>query len=146
MKSAKFDDEFIKGLIKQDEGQKLDFKQKITSKEKIAKTLCALSNTEGGIILIGISDKKKIIGIDPEEERYMIESSNEEFCIPNVSLTIDEVKVEGEKGSMEEDENELYLLLVNVQKSTGPLVYCKSKSGELKVYHRVKDQTQVLGV
>lgn len=59
MKSAKFDEEFIKNLLKQKEGEKLDFKLKITSKEKIAKTLSALSNSQGGFIVVGMSDQKK---------------------------------------------------------------------------------------
>ena len=67
MKSAKFEEEFVKDLLKQKEGEKLDFKLKITSKEKIAKTLSAMANSEGGFIVIGMSDHKKIIGIDPDE-------------------------------------------------------------------------------
>lgn len=141
MKSAKFEEEFVKQLIKQKEGEKLDFKQKITSKEKIAKTLSALANSEGGFIVIGMSDHKKIIGIDPEEERYMIEAANEEFCIPRVSLILDEIKVETEKLTDSQEESEKSLLLVQVKKSMGPVIYCKSKNGELKSYKRVNDQT-----
>ncbi|HSF52606.1 MAG TPA: ATP-binding protein [Algoriphagus sp.] len=141
MKSAKFEEEFVKSLIKQKEGVKLDFKQKITSKEKIAKTLSALANSEGGFIVIGMSDQKKIIGIDPEEERYMIEAANEEYCIPRVSLILGEFKIYTEKLTDLQEEGEKSLLLVEVKKSLGPLIYCKNNNGELKAYKRINDQT-----
>ena len=141
MKSAKFEEQFVKNLIKQKEGNKLDFKQKITSKEKISKTLAGMANSDGGFILIGISDDKRIIGVDPEEERYMIEAANEEFCIPKVSLAINEIKVFDEKMSDLTEENEKSLLLVEVKKTQGPEIFCKGKNGELKSYKRVNDQT-----
>jgi len=141
MKSAKFEEQFVKNLIKQKEGNKLDFKQKITSKEKISKTLAGMANSDGGFILIGISDDKRIIGVDPEEERYMIEAANEEFCIPRVSLVINEIKVFEEKISDLTEENEKSLLLVEVKKTQGPEIFCKGKNGELKSYKRVNDQT-----
>lgn len=141
MKSAKFDEEIIKSLIRQKEGEKLDFKQKITSKQKISKTLAGLANTEGGFILIGVSDEKRIIGIDPEEERYMIEAANEEFCIPRVALSIAEFKLIDEKTVEQPEQIERSLLLVEVKKSEGPKVYCKTKNGDLRTYVRVKDQT-----
>lgn len=146
MNSAKFDDDFIKGLLKQKEGEKLDFKLKITSKEKIAKTLSALANSQGGFIVIGMSDNKKIIGIDPEEERYMIESANEEFCIPSVSMVLDEIKVYNDKFPLEETESEIYLLLVEIKKTLGPTIFCKNKSGETKAYMRVNDRTLAISV
>ena len=64
----KFDEEFIKKVLKSEEGISLDFKLKVSSKEKIARTISALANTKGGIIVVGISDQKKITGIDPNEE------------------------------------------------------------------------------
>jgi predicted HTH transcriptional regulator len=146
MNSAKFDDDFIKGLLKQKEGEKLDFKLKITSKEKIAKTLSALANTQGGYIVIGMSDNKKIIGIDPEEERYMIEAANEEFCKPSVSMILDEIKVYNDKFQLEEKESEISLLLVEVSKTLGPTIFCISKSGEKKAYKRINDQTVALSI
>lgn len=146
LNSAKFDQEFVRDLLKQKEGLRLDFKQQITSKEKIAKTLSALANSEGGFIVIGMSDKRNIIGIDVEEERYMIEAANEEFCIPRVAMILDEIKVYPDKTSTEENDEEKSLLLVEVKKSLGPLIFCKNKSGELKAYQRVNDQTLAISI
>lgn len=144
MNSAKFDKEFIKTLLKQKEGLNLDFKQKITSKEKIAKTLSALANSEGGFIVVGISDNKLITGIDLDEERYMIESANEEFCFPRVALIFDEIKATTDGNDHDAGEMEKDLLLVQVKKSLGPLIFCKNKKGEMKAYQRINDQTLAL--
>jgi predicted HTH transcriptional regulator len=136
----KFDQDFVNKLIKQKESQTLDFKQKITSREKIAKTLSAMANSEGGLILIGLSDQRKIIGIDPEEERYMVEAANEEFCIPKASISVQEVKIyEGETSRMEKS-----VLLVEVFKTDGPLIFVKRKDGEPKAFKRENDQTLAL--
>lgn len=141
MKSAKFEEEFVKSLIKQKEGERLDFKQKITSREKIAKTLAGFANTKGGYLVIGVSDTKKIIGIDPEEERFMIETANEEYCIPRVLLSSDEIRMLVEKAADQPELIEKSLLIVSIQKTKGPKILCKSKIGELKSYIRVNDQT-----
>lgn len=66
----------LKRLLNQDEGFKLDFKQKLciayeSEKKELAKDVIAIANTEGGrgYIVFGIEDKTKhIIGIEPLPE------------------------------------------------------------------------------
>lgn len=144
MNSTKYNEDFVKKLIRTKEGKHLDFKQKITSKEKIAKTLSAFSNTDGGLILIGVSDKKRIVGIDPEEEKYMVDSANEEFCTPKASLSFFPIKWTKEFENLEENEEDIYLLIVEVASATESKIFCKNKSGELKAYERIEDQTLVI--
>ncbi|WP_026951559.1 AlbA family DNA-binding domain-containing protein [Algoriphagus mannitolivorans] len=141
MNSTKYNEDFVKKLIRTKEGKHLDFKQKITSKEKIAKTLSAFSNTAGGLILIGVSDKKRIVGVDPEEEKYMVETANEEFCTPKATLSFYPIKWTQDSENLLENDEDIYLLLVEVASSTGSKVYCKGKLGELKAYQRIEDQT-----
>lgn len=137
MIQKKFDQDFVNKLLKQREGQTLDFKQQITSKEKIAKTISAMANSEGGIILVGLSDQRKIIGIDPEEEKYMVEAANEQFCVPKATISIEEVKInEGEQGRVEK-----YVLIVEVSKASDYLIFVRKESGELKAFKRENDQT-----
>lgn len=141
MNLTKFDEEFIKFLISSKESKTLDFKQKVTSKEKIARTIAAMANTEGGYILIGLSDQKKIIGIDPEEEKFMIESANEVYCTPRVSLSC-EPFVWQDSESEKKSKEEIYLLLVTIKKSEGPQIFTSDKKGNRKLFIRVDDQTR----
>ena len=133
----KIDQDFINLLLKEEEGLKLEYKQQISSQEKIAKTLSAMSNTAGGMILIGISDQRKIIGIDPEEERYMIAAANESFCVPQANLDLHVVSIDPDNLY----EEEKYVLLVIVHASPDERVAVKLSDGSLKIYRRVGDKS-----
>ena len=63
----------IRKLILEGEGTTLDFKNTITSCEKIAKTMVSYANNKGGKLLIGVADDGRIVGVKSEdEEKYMI--------------------------------------------------------------------------
>lgn len=143
MNSKKFDEDFVKFLINSEESKALDFKQKVTSKEKIARTLAAMANTDGGIILIGLSDQKKITGIDPEEEKFMVESANEIYCFPRVSLSC-ESYVMPDAEAEKKNKDEKFLLIVEIKKTAGPKIYTSDKMGNRKLYIRVDDQTRLI--
>ncbi|MCH6233574.1 helix-turn-helix domain-containing protein [Cognataquiflexum rubidum] len=134
----KKNEEFLKYLLNRKEGQTIDFKQSITSSQKLAKTLVAFANTEGGIILIGVSDKKKIIGVDPEEEVFMVEKALFENCDPHPTLRFE--LLETIELSEKNVETEKYVLLVVVEKSIQKH-YFKNQSGEKIYYKRLYDQT-----
>ncbi|SNS15186.1 Putative DNA-binding domain-containing protein [Belliella buryatensis] len=131
-------DDFIKDLLKKKEGQTLDFKKTISDSYKIAKTLIAFANTTGGTIAIGISDHKKIIGVDPEEEIFMIEKASKEFCHPQIHFTIEVYEID----YLEEEqlEEEIYIVLIKIPK-TQIKHYLKEKSGKLIAYIRDKDES-----
>ncbi len=132
----KIDQEFVNQLLLKDEGEQLEFKQQISSQEKIAKTLAAMANSTGGLILIGASDQRKIIGIDPEEERYMIEGANQDYCSPKVKLELQVVTIDPESLNSEEK----YVLLVFVYANKEEMIYAKQRDGNQKVYRRVGDK------
>ena len=73
-------------MIKEGEHQKQDFKFRIDSSLKIAKTLCAFANTDGGKLLIGVKDNGRIAGIDPEEEFYMMDGAATVYCKPHINF------------------------------------------------------------
>lgn len=61
MKLETLDD--IKDLIASDtETDKIEFKESTGQLERGMETLCAFLNKEGGTVLFGINDRKKIIG------------------------------------------------------------------------------------
>lgn len=78
------DTEKLMQWIKEGEHEELDFKLTVNNAEKIARTMVAFANRKGGIILIGISDFGEIIGVDPAQEKYVLERAASEFCMPPI--------------------------------------------------------------
>lgn len=62
----------IKELIAEGESTTVEFKQRLPPDSILARTLVAFANTNGGIILIGISDKSEIIGLTKKEASVTI--------------------------------------------------------------------------
>ena len=82
------DTEYIHLLIAEGEHQRQDFKFEISDARKIAKTLSAFANTDGGRLLIGVKDNGKIAGVRSDEEQYMIEAAAQMYCQPEVNYTM----------------------------------------------------------
>ena len=57
----------IDNLLQQQEGTRLEYIANPT-KEAIAKTITAFINTQGGDLIIGIEDNKKVVGIENAEK------------------------------------------------------------------------------
>ncbi len=53
----------LKEIISQGESETIEFKESAGEWKEIIKTISAFSNTKGGIIIIGISSKYKVLGI-----------------------------------------------------------------------------------
>jgi len=86
---------YIQNLISQGEHQQLDFKFEISDARKIARTLVAFSNTDGGKLLIGVKDNGNITGIRSDEEYYMIEAAAQMYCKPEVKFKVKQWTVSG---------------------------------------------------
>jgi len=66
---------YLLNLIQQGEHQTQDFKYCISDSKKIARSLVAFANTDGGRLLIGVKDNGNIAGVRSEEEYYMVEAA-----------------------------------------------------------------------
>ena len=82
-------------LIAQGEHQTQDFKYCINDSRKIAKSLVAFANTDGGRLLIGVKDNGKIIGVQSDEEYYMVEAAAKIYSNPKIDFTTQQWNVEG---------------------------------------------------
>ena len=82
-------------LIAQGEHQQQDFKYEISDVRKIARTLSAFANTDGGRLLIGVKDNGKIAGVRSDEEIYMVEAAAAMHCVPPVECRMTIHRVEG---------------------------------------------------
>jgi hypothetical protein len=86
--------DYIKQLIAGGESQTLDFKFEVSDFRKIARTLVAFANTDGGRLLVGVKDNGAIAGIRSEEEYFMIEGAARMYCKPEVKFSVKEWQVE----------------------------------------------------
>ena len=78
----------IKEYLIRGEDDTLDYKQEISSAQKIAKTMVSFANHRGGTLLIGVRDNRTIAGIRTEDERYMLELAAAFYCKPEIILEI----------------------------------------------------------
>jgi len=120
----------LKSYIREGEHQTQDFKFRIDDSKKIARTLAAFANTDGGRLLIGVKDNGKVTGINPEEEFHMIQAASEIYCKPIVPFT----------SHVWEEKHKLVLEIIVEESETKPH---KSfdENGILKTYVRSKDHT-----
>ncbi|MCY7421565.1 MAG: ATP-binding protein [Chitinophagaceae bacterium] len=56
------EEQLLEDLLKEGESDHLEFKE-VVRKDDVAKVLCSFLNGKGGRILIGISDKGKVVGV-----------------------------------------------------------------------------------
>ena len=86
---------FLYRLIDEGEHQKQDFKFCINDSKKIAKSLVAFANTDGGRLLIGVKDNGRIAGIKSDEEFYMVESAAKIYSKPAITFLTKQWHVDG---------------------------------------------------
>lgn len=120
---------YILNLIKEGEHQQLDFKFEISDSRKIARTLVAFANTDGGRLLVGVKDNGIPAGVRSDEEYFMIEGAASMYCKPEVPFRTKEWNIEGKR-----------ILEVIVDKSPAKPHYAPDKDGQEKVFIRVADQ------
>ncbi len=120
---------YLKSLIAQGEGQRLDFKYHIADAGKIAKSLVAFANSGGGTLLIGVKDNGKVKGIASDEEIYMIETAADFYCKPRVNVVL------GEKNY-----DDKTVLEVKIGDSPDKPHYAKEEDGKWRVYIRHEDK------
>lgn len=54
----------LKDLLKEGESETVEFKPSLSQMDKIIESISAFSNTKGGTVIIGVSDKGEVLGVD----------------------------------------------------------------------------------
>jgi len=120
---------YIHNLIARGEGLNLDFKYCISDPRKIARTLSAFSNSDGGKLLIGVRDNGSLAGVSSDEEFYMIDAAARLYCDPEVVISTRTHTINGKN-----------ILEIDVPKSARIPVKAKDEAGRWKSYFRQRDQ------
>jgi predicted HTH transcriptional regulator len=119
----------LQRLISEGEHQTQDFKHSISSQKKIAITLSAFANTDGGKLLIGVKDSGRIVGVHVQDELHMMEGAAEVFCKPEVSYSYQVHKHLGKE-----------VLEFEIHPSREKPVLAKNEEGKWLAYLRVEDE------
>ena len=120
---------YIHSLIAQGEHVEQDFKYEISDARKIARTLSAFANTQGGRLLIGVKDNGKVAGVRSEEEMYMIEAAAHLYCQPRVDVCMTTYRIEGRT-----------VLIVDVPTVLHKPVMARDENNRMWAYVRVADE------
>ncbi len=115
--------------IAEGEHQRQDFKYAINDSKKIARSLAAFANTDGGSLLLGVKDNGKVVGVASEEEFYMVEAAAQMYCKPPIDFETYEWEEDGK-----------IVLEIKIPKSEQKPHTAPNKEGKPMVYVRVDDQ------
>ncbi len=117
-------------LIRQGEGETLDFKKIVPGALKIAKTIVSFANTKGGTLLIGVNDNGTISGVRTHEERYVLETAITIYCKPEIEMQILDWEINGKE-----------VLEVKIKEGTNKPYFAKDENEKWWAYVRVRDES-----
>lgn len=124
---------YIQRLIEEGEHEHQDFKFAISDAYKIARSISAFANNDGGRLLIGVKDNGVVAGIRNEEDLYMIETAAEICCRPAVKVEMTAFKVDPG----------VVVIRAEIPKAVNPPVMVREQDGTMKAYYRVRDENIV---
>lgn len=88
----------VSRLVAQGEGVRLEFKHRVPRPRRIAREVIALANTEGGFVLIGVSDNGELVGVkDRNEEFFALQEALVRLVSPEIALSIEAVRISGNR-------------------------------------------------
>ncbi len=119
----------IKKLINKGESNTLEFKESLRLKDEVGETVSAFSNTDKGIILVGVSDSGRVVGVQigkntVEDIANFIKQYTDNHVYPKITSEIVDSKD---------------ILVINVEESDEKPVFFKSKA-----YKRIGKSTHKL--
>jgi len=116
-------------MIAEGEHQRQDFKYCINDSRKIARSMVAFANSNGGRLLLGIRDNGSVAGVKTDEEYYMAEAAAKLYSKPPLNFQTHQWQIEGKT-----------VLEINIQKSIEAPHYAQNEEGKWLVYIRKEDQ------
>ena len=123
---------YLLNLIQQGEHQTQDFKYCISDSKKIARSLVAFANTDGGRLLIGVKDNGNIAGVRSEEEYYMVEAAARIYSKPMIDFTTKQHFIDGKT-----------VLEVMIKPSSDKPHYAVDENGNWWAYFRKDDENRL---
>lgn len=121
---------YIARLIEEGEHEHQDFKFAISDARKIARSISAFANRDGGRLLVGVKDNGVVAGVRNEEDIFVIEQAAEMYCRPPQEIRVTAFKAEEEKT----------VLRIEIDRARSRPVLVIEADGSAHAYYRVKDE------
>ena len=126
------DRRYLMGLIREGEHQQQDFKYRVEDAVKLARSVSAFANTDGGRLLIGVRDDGFLKGVRSEEEIYVMHQAAFRYCRPQASIKFDTYSVDGRT-----------IVVATVPRSDRRPVCALDEEGRQRAYIRIADENIV---
>ena len=126
------DKAFLLRLIREGEHQRQDFKYRVADACKLAKSVSAFANTDGGRLLIGVRDDGNLSGVRSEEEIFMMHQAAYKYCKPEPSISFDTYHAEGRT-----------IVVCAIPPSAHRPVMARDAEGRMIAYIRIGDENIV---
>ena len=123
---------YLQRLISEGEHQQQDFKYRVEDAVKLARSVSAFANTDGGRLLIGVRDDGHLSGVRSEEEIYMMHQAAYRYCRPEASIKFDTYHINGRT-----------IVIATVPKSDNRPVCALDEEGQKRAYIRIHDENIV---
>lgn len=117
-------------MVAEGEHEHQDFKYSISDARKIARSISAFANNDGGRLLIGVKDNGVIAGVRNEEDIFVVEQAAERYCRPSQHLDFRAYRLEGS----------VRVIVAEIPKAETRPVEVVEERGILKAYYRVADE------
>jgi hypothetical protein len=121
---------YIESLIAEGEHVHQDFKYLISDARKIARSISAFANNDGGRLLIGVKDNGVMAGVRNEEDIYVIEQAAEMYCQPPQKIEFTAFNVD--RGTI--------VIRATIAKADRRPVCVSEDGGKMRAYYRVADE------
>ena len=117
------------------EGEHLhqDFKFTISDARKIARSVSAFANADGGRLLIGVKDNGVVAGVRNEEDIYVVEQAATRYCVPPVEVDFSAYSVDAN----------VIVIKAEIAPAQERPVEVLEADGSRKAYFRVADENIV---
>ena len=126
------DKHYLQQLISEGEHQQQDFKYRVSDAVKLARSVSAFANTDGGRLLIGVRDDGHLSGVRSEEEIHVMHQAAYKYCQPEASIKFDTYHIDGRT-----------IVVATIPPSVRRPVFALDEEGKKTAYIRIADENIV---
>ena len=126
------DKHYLQQLISDGEHQQQDFKYRVSDAVKLARSVSAFANTDGGRLLIGVRDDGHLSGVRSEEEIHVMHQAAYKYCQPEASIKFDTYHIDGRT-----------IVVATIPPSARRPVFALDEEGKKTAYIRIADENIV---